>query len=77
MTAFPIAASETRFLWILIPLALVFVAVMTLLAVSLSGQRGGAFTSILAGIFFLAALVFVWRSFYAMRIETGVRAPAA
>ena len=47
------------------------------LAVSLSGQRGAAFTSILAGVFFLAALVFVWRSFYAMRIETGVRAGVA
>jgi K(+)-stimulated pyrophosphate-energized sodium pump len=47
------------------------------LAVSLSGQRGAGFTSILAGVFFLAALVFVWRSFYAMRIETGVRAGVA
>ena len=47
------------------------------LAVSLSGQRGSGFTSILAGVFFLAALVFVYRSFYAMRIETGVRARAA
>jgi K(+)-stimulated pyrophosphate-energized sodium pump len=47
------------------------------LAVSLSGQRGAGFTSILAGVFFLAALVFVWRSFYAMRIETDIRATTA
>ena len=47
------------------------------LAVSLSGQRGSAFTSILAAVFFLAALVFVYRSFYAMRIETGVRSRTA
>jgi hypothetical protein len=26
---------------------------------------------VLAGAFFLVALVFVWRSFYRMRIETG------
>jgi K(+)-stimulated pyrophosphate-energized sodium pump len=43
------------------------------LAVSLSGSQGTRFTSILAGIFFLLSTVFVWRSFYAMRIETGVK----
>ena len=47
------------------------------LAVSLSGQRGSGFTSVLAAVFFIAALVFVWRSFYAMRIETGIKARAA
>ena len=38
------------------------------LAVSLSGQRGSALGWLLAGIFLLAAMVFVWRSFYKMRI---------
>jgi K(+)-stimulated pyrophosphate-energized sodium pump len=46
------------------------------LAVSLSGSQGNRFTSILAGIFFVLSMVFVWRSFYAMRIETGIKAGA-
>jgi K(+)-stimulated pyrophosphate-energized sodium pump len=46
------------------------------LAVSLSGSQGNNFTSILAGIFFVLSMVFVWRSFYAMRIETGIKAGA-
>jgi K(+)-stimulated pyrophosphate-energized sodium pump len=40
------------------------------LAVSLSAQRGNNLTNILAAVFFAVALVFVWRSFYAMRIES-------
>src|SRR5687767_10988189 len=47
------------------------------LAVSLTGQRGAGFTHVLAAAFFIAALVFVWRSFYAMRIETGVKSTVA
>ena len=43
------------------------------LAVSLTAQRGAGFTHMLSAVFFVAALVFVWRSFYAMRIESGVR----
>jgi K(+)-stimulated pyrophosphate-energized sodium pump len=43
------------------------------LAVSLSSQRGTGFTQALAAAFFIAALFFVHRSFYGMRIETGVR----
>ena len=43
------------------------------LAVSLSREQGPTFTSILAGVFFLVSVTFVWRSFYAMRI-TGVSA---
>jgi len=43
------------------------------LAVSLTAQRGAGFTHALAAAFFVAMLVFVWRSFYAMRIETGVK----
>jgi K(+)-stimulated pyrophosphate-energized sodium pump len=38
------------------------------LAVSLTGQYGSNLSHILAGIFFLVSLFFVWRSFYGMRI---------
>ena len=40
------------------------------LAVSLANSRGTQLTLILAGLFLLAALVFVYRSFYGMRIES-------
>jgi K(+)-stimulated pyrophosphate-energized sodium pump len=39
------------------------------LAVSLTAQRGVGFTHLLAALFFLVSVVFVWRSFYRMRIE--------
>jgi K(+)-stimulated pyrophosphate-energized sodium pump len=39
------------------------------LAVSLTRQKGTAFSSVLALIFFLVSLLFVYRSFYGMRIE--------
>src|SRR5216684_3612706 len=39
------------------------------LAVSMSTKQGTMFTTILAAVFFLISMVFVWRSFYAMRIE--------
>jgi K(+)-stimulated pyrophosphate-energized sodium pump len=39
------------------------------LAVSLTAQRGSTFSHILAALFLAASLVFVWRSFYRMRIE--------
>jgi K(+)-stimulated pyrophosphate-energized sodium pump len=39
------------------------------LAVSLTHERGGALTRGFAAAFFLIAIVFVWRSFYRMRIE--------
>ena len=39
------------------------------LAVSLTAQRGSMLSHVLAGVFFLVAVVFVWRSFYAMRIQ--------
>jgi K(+)-stimulated pyrophosphate-energized sodium pump len=39
------------------------------LAVSLSSGQGSAITSVLAGVFLTISVVFVWRSFYAMRIE--------
>ena len=41
------------------------------LAVSLTAERGATLSNVLAGAFFIVALVFVWRSFYRMRIETG------
>ena len=40
------------------------------LAVSLANSRGTQLTLVLAAIFFLLALVFVYRSFYGMRIES-------
>jgi K(+)-stimulated pyrophosphate-energized sodium pump len=40
------------------------------LAVSLSEQQGTTLGHVLAAIFFVIALVFIWRSFYRMRIET-------
>jgi K(+)-stimulated pyrophosphate-energized sodium pump len=42
------------------------------LAVSLTEERGPALSHILAAVFLVAALVFVYRSFYGMRIETKV-----
>jgi len=38
------------------------------LAVSLAHQKGTGFTSVLAAVFFVVSAVFVWRSFYKMRI---------
>ena len=40
------------------------------LAVSMSSQQGGNLTHILAAVFFVISVVFVWRSFYGMRIES-------
>src|SRR6266702_3837302 len=39
------------------------------LAVSLTAQQGAMLTRILAAVFMLVALMFIWRSFYGMRIE--------
>ncbi len=38
------------------------------LAVSLSAQQGALLTRVLSAAFLVVALVFIWRSFYAMRI---------
>ncbi|HLX10883.1 MAG TPA: hypothetical protein VKY89_23745, partial [Thermoanaerobaculia bacterium] len=38
------------------------------LAVSLSNEQGSTLTNVLAAVFLLISIVFVWRSFYAMRI---------
>jgi len=39
------------------------------LAVSLTAERGAGLSRALAAVFFAVSVVFVWRSFYAMRIE--------
>src|SRR5881296_551845 len=41
------------------------------LAVSLTAERGATLSLVLAGAFLVIALAFVWRSFYAMRIESA------
>ncbi len=41
------------------------------LAVSMTEQQGPMLTHILAAVFFLVSVTFVWRSFYKMRIEVG------
>ena len=41
------------------------------LAVHLSNEQGNAFTTALAAVFFVVSVVFVYRSFYGMRIESG------
>ena len=43
------------------------------LAVSLTAERGATLTNVLSAVFFAVALVFVWRSFYRMRIEVPHR----
>jgi len=41
------------------------------LAVSLTARQGSTISYVLSGIFFLISVVFVYRSFYGMRIEAG------
>jgi len=41
------------------------------LAVSLTEDRGAGLTQILAAAFFFVSVIFVWRSFYSMRIKVG------
>ena len=41
------------------------------LAVTLAAERGPALTGILSAVFFLVSVVFVWRSFYGMRIQAA------
>jgi K(+)-stimulated pyrophosphate-energized sodium pump len=42
------------------------------LAVSLTADKGATLTHILAAVFFLISVTFVWRSFYAMRVKSGL-----
>jgi K(+)-stimulated pyrophosphate-energized sodium pump len=46
------------------------------LGVTLTESRGGVLTTLLSAVFFLCSLVFVWRSFYAMRIKVEGETPA-
>ena len=46
------------------------------LAVSLTATSGPGLSRVLAAVFFAASLVFVWRSFYGMRIGGGSPEPA-
>ena len=48
-----------------------FTTLFGLLAVDMAMQLGRETSAVLAGIFFVIMLVFVWRSFYAMRIHSG------
>ena len=41
------------------------------LAVSLTKEQGATISTVLGVLFLLVALVFVWRSFYGMRIQKG------
>ena len=43
------------------------------LAVQLTSQQGSALSHILAAVFFAASMLFVWRSFYGMRIQSSGR----
>ena len=40
------------------------------LGVYLTAEQGQGLTSLLAAVFFVASMYFVWRSFYGMRIES-------
>jgi K(+)-stimulated pyrophosphate-energized sodium pump len=42
------------------------------LAVSLTAEKGQTLTHILAAVFFLVSVYFVWRSFYGMRVKSAV-----
>ena len=46
------------------------------LAVTLTATSGPGLSRTLAALFFALSLVFVWRSFYAMRIRVGAPASA-
>jgi K(+)-stimulated pyrophosphate-energized sodium pump len=43
------------------------------LAVTLTAERGAGISVALAAVFFAVSMVFVWRSFYRMRIEAVAR----
>ncbi len=54
-----------------------FTTLFGLLAVELATEMPTATRLVLAGIFFAVSVVFVWRSFYGMRIETGIKSAKA
>jgi K(+)-stimulated pyrophosphate-energized sodium pump len=47
------------------------------LGVSVTAERGAAFTNALAAVFFVLSMLFVWRSFYGMRIRSEAPAVAS
>jgi len=51
-----------------------FTTLFGLLAVELATEMQTSTRLVLAAIFFAVSVIFVWRSFYAMRIQTGVQA---
>jgi K(+)-stimulated pyrophosphate-energized sodium pump len=51
-----------------------FTTLFGLLAVELAIELDRSVSLVLAGVFFAIAVVFVWRSFYAMRIQSGGKA---
>jgi K(+)-stimulated pyrophosphate-energized sodium pump len=53
-----------------------FTTLFGLLAVELAIEMPRGWSAALAVVFFLASTVFVWRSFYAMRIESDTSAKA-
>jgi K(+)-stimulated pyrophosphate-energized sodium pump len=53
-----------------------FTTLFGLLAVELATEMQTSTRLVLAAIFFAISVVFVWRSFYGMRIESGIRAAA-
>jgi len=50
-----------------------FTTLFGLLAVELATEMQTSTRLLLAAIFFAVSVVFVWRSFYGMRIEAGIR----
>jgi K(+)-stimulated pyrophosphate-energized sodium pump len=50
-----------------------FTTLFGLLAVELATELSSSTRWALAAVFFAVALVFVWRSFYAMRIQVGIK----
>jgi K(+)-stimulated pyrophosphate-energized sodium pump len=51
-----------------------FTTLFGLLAVELATEMQTGTRLVLAAIFFAVSVVFVWRSFYGMRIQSGIRA---
>jgi K(+)-stimulated pyrophosphate-energized sodium pump len=52
-----------------------FTTLFGLLAVELAIEMESGTTTALAAVFFAVAQIFVWRSFYAMRIPTEAEQP--
>src|SRR5439155_1551909 len=64
-------------MYLLIKFTTFFALLSVELGVTLTAKRGAAFSGVLAAICFGLLLIFVWRSFYAMRIQLEARVAAA